>query len=174
MNDKGFFFRIFSNLNFSAELSMFASLAALGKQHADDRGKWKFVPQKVLFELLMPLVSRSSPENRRPLGLLFSNNPNYGCPSFQFEICIISSKYWKHMDTSYECFIQFCRLKSKKFRKLRKILSKVWKFLLWGKCLFLIANNEVFCWYYSWANSKENCSKCNLIFPKLPKLKKRP
>ena len=32
----------------------------------------------------------------------------------------------------------------------------------------------VFCWYYSWANSKEKCSKCNLIFPKLPKLKKRP
>ena len=32
----------------------------------------------------------------------------------------------------------------------------------------------VFCWYYSWANSKEKFSECNLIFPKLPKLKKRP
>ena len=30
----------------------------------------------------MPLVSKSSPENSRPLGLLFSNNPNYGCPHF--------------------------------------------------------------------------------------------
>ena len=28
-------------------------------------------------------VSRSSPENSRPLGLLYSNNPNYGSPSFQ-------------------------------------------------------------------------------------------
>ena len=32
----------------------------------------------------------------------------------------------------------------------------------------------VFCWYYSWANSKKKFSECNLIFPKLPKLKKRP
>ena len=28
----------------------------------------------------MPPVSKSSPENRRPLGLLFSNNLNYRCP----------------------------------------------------------------------------------------------
>ena len=30
----------------------------------------------------------------------------------------------------------------------------------------------VFCWCYSLANSKEKCSKCNLIFSKLPRLKK--
>ena len=32
----------------------------------------------------MPPVSKSSPENSRPqaYGLLFSNNPNYGCPHF--------------------------------------------------------------------------------------------
>ena len=35
-----------------------------------------------LLKLWMPLISRSSTENSRPLGLLFSHNPHYRYPQF--------------------------------------------------------------------------------------------
>ena len=38
----------------------------------------------------MPPVSMSSPENSRPLGLLFSNNPNYGYPQFPWVLLKIA------------------------------------------------------------------------------------
>ena len=37
------------------------------------------------------------------------------------------------------------------------------------RCVWIVC-----CWYHSWAKSKEKFSKCNLIFPKLPKLKRIP
>ena len=100
----------------------------------------------------MPPVSISSPENSRPLGLLFSNNPNYGCPYFQEfpENSIFET---------FKCYDPFCigknRLRLSIFWMNQKILSifqkilsffekiHFWKFLqvfwpiLYGKKLIL-------------------------------------
>ena len=74
----------------------------------------------------MPPVSMSSPENSRPLGLLFSNNPNYGCPYFQEfpENSIFET---------YKCYDPFC------IGKNRLRLSIFWMFwpILYGKKLIL-------------------------------------
>ena len=71
-------------------------------------------------------VSMSSPENSRPLGLLFSNNPNYGCPYFQEfpENSIFET---------YKCYDPFCigknRLRLSIFWMNQKILSIFQKIL---------------------------------------------
>ena len=71
-------------------------------------------------------VSMSSPENSRPLGLLFSNNPNYGCPCFQEfpENSIFET---------YKCYDPFCigknRLRLSIFWMNQKILSIFQKIL---------------------------------------------
>ena len=74
----------------------------------------------------MPPVSRSSPKNSWPLGLLFSNNPNYGCPCFQEfpENSIFET---------YKCYDPFCigknRLRLSIFWMNQKILSIFQKIL---------------------------------------------
>ena len=82
----------------------------------------------------MFLVSMSSPENSRPLGLLFSNNPNYGYPQFPWVPLKIAVML---------CYVLWGK-QSFTMRKMHFPHSK--RHLLWGKCIFLIVkfSKEIF------------------------------
>ena len=62
-------------------LGKFLATLRVGSNPTADDHCQKYTIQRPLV-LWMPPVSRSSPENSRPLGLLFSHNPNYGYPEF--------------------------------------------------------------------------------------------